>query len=291
MPELPEVEHTRRNLERWWKGARIAAVHARDPRIVRPLSARSFALRLRGAEVERVERRGKWIRVALDRDRLLFVHLGMTGWFEPSARSAEPLRFERVAFDLDRTRAPTRVSFVDARRWGQISLAREDSATWAALGPDPLSDGIELAALHARLQRSKNRTIKEALLDQTVLAGVGNIQAIEALWKAQIDPRSPARALRVDDVRALVRALHWTIERTLRDLAKGDHGARNPFRIYGRKGKACPRCGADLSRIELAGRTTTFCNGCQRALTVNSERATARPAVSRARPKRARARG
>ncbi|HEX4353118.1 MAG TPA: bifunctional DNA-formamidopyrimidine glycosylase/DNA-(apurinic or apyrimidinic site) lyase [Polyangiales bacterium] len=268
MPELPEVEHTRRNLERWWKGARLARVHAHDARIVRPLTARNFERRLNGATVERIERRGKWIRVVLDRDALLFVHLGMTGWFEPTTRTAEPLRFERIAFDIDRKRAPTRVSFVDPRRWGQLSLVREDTPTWSALGPDPLSDGIDPAALHARLQRSKNRSIKEALLDQTVLAGVGNIQAIEALWKARIDPRSPARALRVSDVRALVKALHWTIERTLRDLARGDHGARNPFRIYGRKGEPCPRCGTALSRIELAGRTTMFCTGCQVALRI-----------------------
>lgn len=263
MPELPEVEYTRRNLDRWMRGARVTRVNTRDARIVRPLAARRFVQQLRGARVEAVERRGKWIRVRLAGGLRLFVHLGMTGWFEPSQLGAAPLRFERVAFDLARGSQRSRVSFVDPRRWGRLVLAHEDIETWSALGPDPLSDGVDPVVLRQRLARSKSRTIKEALLDQSVLAGVGNIQAIEALWKAKIDPRSRANALSAAHVRALVRALHWTIERTLKDLAKGEHGAKNPFRVYGRKGEPCPRCGTTFDRIELAGRTTTFCHGCQ----------------------------
>jgi formamidopyrimidine-DNA glycosylase len=263
MPELPEVEHNRRNLERWLRGARVTAVHAPDARILRPVAARSFVRQLTGAQVEAVERRGKWIRVRMAGELRLFVHLGMTGWFEPSQLGAAPLRFERVAFEVARGSKRSRVSYVDPRRWGRLVLAHEDIETWSALGPDPLSDGVDPVALRERLARSKSRTIKQALLDQSVLAGVGNIQAIEALWKAKIDPRSPANALTAAHVQALVRGLHWTIERTLKDLAKGAHGAKNPFRVYGRKGEPCPRCGTSFERIELAGRTTTFCPGCQ----------------------------
>jgi formamidopyrimidine-DNA glycosylase len=133
-----------------------------------------------------------------------------------------------------------------------------------ALGPDPLSDGIDTRALMAKLARRKKGSIRKALMDQKVLAGVGNIQAIEALWKAGIAPRSPAAALDAEDVAAVVRGLRWTIRRTLADLAKGNFGAKNPFVIYGRKGEACPRCGHALARIELGGRTTTFCPGCQK---------------------------
>ncbi len=266
MPELPEVEHNRRNLERWIGGGRIIAAKPLDPRIVRPLAGRAFARALRRRVVEHVERRGKWIRVALDDGGMLFVHLGMTGWFERVAASAPPLRFERVRFELTRRGASTGVAYTDPRRWGRIVLAREDLATWSALGPDPLADGIDPLALAAKLARRKKSTIKEALLDQRVLAGIGNIQAIEALWKAKIDPRSRAGALAPGDVRALTRALHWTIERTLVDLAKGDDGAANPFRVYGRKGEPCPRCRTTLRWIELAGRTTTFCPDCQRRL-------------------------
>jgi formamidopyrimidine-DNA glycosylase len=266
MPELPEVEHNRRNLERWIGGGRIIAARPLDARIVRPLAGPAFARALRRRVVEHVERRGKWIRVALDDGGKLFVHLGMTGWFERVASGAPPLRFERVRFELTRRAAVTGVAYTDPRRWGRIVLAREDLATYRALGPDPLADGIDPRALATKLARRKKSTIKEALLDQRVLAGIGNIQAIEALWKAKIDPRSRAGALAPVDVRALARALHWTIERTLADLAKGDDGAANPFRVYGRKGEPCPRCGATLRWIELAGRTTTFCPGCQRRL-------------------------
>jgi len=262
MPELPEVEHTRRRLERWLRGARIEHAKSRDARIVRPVSTRAFARQLTGAKIGRVERRGKWIRIDAGTHRL-FVHLGMTGWFESPPLDAEPLPFERVTFVLARGRKRVRVSYVDPRRWGRLVLAREDLEAWTALGPDPLSDGIDLDVLQRRLARSNKRSIKEALLDQSVLAGVGNIQAIEALWKAGIDPRSHASALEARDLLALVRALHWTIERTLADLAKGDEGADNPFRVYGRKGEPCPRCATPFTRIELGGRTTTFCPGCQ----------------------------
>ena len=113
-----------------------------------------------------------------------------------------------------------------------------------------------------RIARRK-ASIKETLMDQKVLAGVGNIQAIEALWKAGIDPRSPASALDRQDMDAVVRGLRWTVRRTLADLEKGEGGKDNPFVIYGRKGAECPRCGATLERIILGGRTTTLCPGCQ----------------------------
>src|SRR5262249_44493416 len=154
---------------------------------------------VRDRVVERIERRGKWLRIGLDDGARLFAHLGMTGWFEAATPGAPPLRFERVQFDLEREAARSlgapppkprsRVVYVDARRWGRLVLARDDTATWRALGPDPLADGIDVDALAAKLARTK-RSIKVALLDQRVLAGVGNIHAIEALWRARIDPRS-----------------------------------------------------------------------------------------------------
>jgi formamidopyrimidine-DNA glycosylase len=263
MPELPEVEHNRRNLTRWLRGALLERVHVYDAWILRPAAAASFKRKLTGAKVQAVERKGKWLRIELSTDHKLFVHLGMTGWFESAAAGGELKRFERIGFDVKRGRKRVRVAFVDPRRWGRLIVSAADTPTWRALGPDPLSDGIDAAALHARLARSKTRTIKEALLDQKVLAGVGNIQAVEALWRARIDPRSRASALGLRAVKALERGLHWTIERTLADLAKGEAGAQNPFKVYGRKGEPCPRCGKLFERIELAGRTTTFCPGCQ----------------------------
>lgn len=244
------------------RNARIVAVLAHDVRAVKP-KPKAFVAALVGRTVRAVERRGKWLRLKLDDGMFMFAHLGMTGWFEPSSHGALPLRFERVHFDLERKGKASRVSYVDARRWGGMTLTREDTPTWKKLGPDPLIEGIDVDRLVSKLAKRKTRSIKETLLDQTVLAGVGNIQAIEALWKAKIDPRSRASALTPKDVRALASGLRWTIDRTLVDLAKGDDGEENPFKIYGRKGTPCPRCKTKLTRIELGGRTTTFCTGCQ----------------------------
>jgi formamidopyrimidine-DNA glycosylase len=264
MPELPEVEYTRQHLVRWMRGARITAVRTEDPLIVRPKRPSTFVETLTGRNIERIERRGKWLKWTLDggQDRV-FVHLGMTGWFERPRSANARLRFDRVSFDVDKRGKPARIVYVDPRRWGRMILATEDTATWKSLGPDPLDEGIDLDALERKLSRRKKRSIKEALMDQSVLAGVGNIQAIEALWKAAIDPRSKAGAISRPDLKAIAAGLKWTIARTLADLAKGDAAAENPFRIYGRQGEPCPRCKRQLERIVLGGRTTTFCPGCQ----------------------------
>lgn len=266
MPELPEVEHTRRKLVRWMQGARIEAVQTEDKRIAAP-SPKKLVAGLTGRTVTKVERIGKWLRFLLDDDQRVFCHLGMTGWFEPSKPGAAPLRFERVGFDLVKKRGGTtkksRVSYVDSRRWGKLILAAADIPTWQKLGPDPLDAGIDLDRLAKKVSRRKTASIKVTLMDQTVLAGVGNIQAIEGLWKAKIDPRSHAAKMSTSDLKAIAAGLHWTIERTLDDLAVNELGEGNPFKIYGHKGEPCPRCKHTLKRIELGGRTTTYCPGCQ----------------------------
>lgn len=262
MPELPEVEHTRRKLVRWMQGARIEGVQTSDKLIAAP-SPKKVIAGLTGRTVTKIERVGKWLRLSLDDDQRVFCHLGMTGWFEPSQPDAEPLRFERVGFDLTKKRKRSRVSYVDSRRWGKLILASHDIPTWEKLGPDPLDAGIDLDHLAKKVARRKKASIKVTLMDQTVLAGVGNIQAIEGLWKAKIDPRSAASKMTVGDLRAIAAGLHWTIERTLEDLAVNELGEGNPFKIYGHKGEPCPRCKTTLKRIELGGRTTTYCPGCQ----------------------------
>lgn len=285
MPELPEVEHTRRNLDRWMRGATLKKVTTEDARIVAPTKPSAFVRALTGRTVTAVERRGKWLRLLFEKEapakaRQLFVHLGMTGWFEHAIAGQEEvatnplqsagsrsLRFERARFAITRTvRGKTRqesVIYVDPRRWGRIILAGDDIPAWTSLGPDPLVDGIDVARLAKKFARRKKQSIKEALMDQTVLAGVGNIQAIEALWKSKIDPRSGASAIGPKDLASIAKSLRWTIERTLDDLAKGDDGVDNPFKVYGRKGEPCPRCKTPLERFDLGGRTTTICPACQ----------------------------
>jgi len=271
VPELPEVEHVRRRLATWARRARIVSAATTDARIVRPLAPRTFVTRLEGRTIADIARRGKWIRCLLDDDQRLFIHLGMTGWIEreasadrsnPHAAAGHHLRFERARIVVARRGKESAIVYVDPRRWGRLVLAREDIPSWTTLGPDPLADGIDVSLLAGKLARRPRTSIKEALMDQKVLAGVGNIQAIEALWRARVDPRSRASAIDRTGVGAIARGLRWTIDRTLADLSRARPDG-DPFLVYGHKGEPCPRCRTPLRRIELGGRTTTFCPGCQ----------------------------
>ena len=263
MPELPEVEYVRQRLSAWLDRGHVVACDIHDERLVRPARPRAVADTLVGRTVARVERRGKWLRLVFDGELHLFVHLAMTGWFEHPPTD-EALRHERARITVLRGKKKTRVAYVNPRRWGRWIACHADIPAWTTLGPDPLREKLDPVALHAKLSRRKKQSIKAALLDQTLIAGVGNIHAAEALWKAEIDPRSPAASITPKELRAIVRGIAWTIARTLKDLAKGDAGKADPWIAYGHQGRACPRCGAIFVHVELAGRTTTFCPGCQR---------------------------
>ncbi len=290
MPELPEVEHARRCLDRWTRGATLTRVIVYDARIVD--APRRGVRVLEGARVREVERRGKWIRLTLDR-ALLFSHLGMTGKWLRRGLDEPPARSERLRFDVTRARprAAVSVRYVDPRLFGRFVVAEHDIAEWNALGPDPLVDGIDEARLHDELARRK-LPIKAALLDQRLLAGIGNIQATEALFSAGLDPRVSARTLTRRDVDVLAVALRRSIRRTL-DIQEREGevieyveeaGAENPFSIYGREGEPCPRCNRPLDKMVLAGRGTVFCPRCQQA---HAARITSEAAKPRGRGPRA----
>ena len=267
MPELPEVEHTRRTLARWLPGGVIDAVHVPDPRILDAgATPAAVGRQLVGRRLGTVERRGKWLRVALDRG-VLFSHLGMTGrWVRPEGD--EEVRFAKVELRLTRRGSTRRVVYADARLLGRFVVADRDIAAWTSLGPDPLHDGIDPDVLAAALAR-RSGPIKPVLLDQAVLAGIGNIQATEGLFFARVDPRRPARDLSRREVGALARGLLRSIEETMAGQEKelayvNEAGSDNPFTIYGREGTRCPRCREPLAKIVLGGRGTVFCPGCQR---------------------------
>jgi formamidopyrimidine-DNA glycosylase len=249
MPELPEVEQARRALRRWMRGATIVGASGWDRAVVRG------TLALAGRTVRDVGRRGKWLRVELDQG-LVFAHLGMTGDFSSRAPSSPRLRWERARIDIERRGRTTSVRYVDPRRFGRIVPAREDIPQWRKLGPDPLLDGIDRARVAALLAKRRG-PIKATLLDQRIFAGVGNILANEALFRARIDPRRPSRALSLAELGALARALRAVITEALRKK-------HTPIRVYGHAGAPCPRCRARLAHAVLAGRTTTFCKKCQR---------------------------
>lgn len=270
MPELPEVEIACRALRAWLEKTTIEKAAVIDARILdQGVSATSVVRRLAKRRILSVDRRGKWMRLVLDRGRV-FSHLGMTGkWLlapEPDSR----LRFEKVRLDVTRGRTKRSVRYLDPRLFGRFVVSDEDIPAWTELGPDPLTDGIDVARFAERL-RKRSLPIKAVLLDQTVLAGVGNIQATEALFFAGVDPRTPAQKIAQPKVTALARAIKRSIARTLaaHEGEEGpiaeyvSEGADNPFVIYGRGGDPCPKCKTALSKIMLAGRGTVFCRTCQ----------------------------
>ncbi len=265
MPELPDVEIARRHLKRWMAGATIVAARCDDGRLLRPGSPRAFARALVGKAVREVERKGKWLRLVLGDDGRLFSHLGMTGDWVKVAADAPAQRFERARLDVTRKGRPSSVRYLDARRFGRLRVAPDDISEWSSLGPDPLADGIDEGALSEAMARSR-RAVKEILMDQTVLAGVGNILATEALWRARLDPRSPGAALLPGDVHAVARGLREEIARELAERSGSDAPPREGegvFKVYGRAGEPCPRDGATVVQVPLGGRTSAFCKRCQ----------------------------
>jgi formamidopyrimidine-DNA glycosylase len=265
MPELPEVEVGARNVRRWGRGRRIVDVAVPKSRVIRGQSVARIRKALIGRVVARVDRRGKWLRIIFDDDTRAFSHFGMSGRWVKRALDDETERSERLRIDFE----ARSLRYVDPRMFGRFVVAREDIAEWSALGPDPLVDNVDGEVL-ARAIEGKRRSIKEVLMDQLVIAGIGNIQATDALFRARIDPRSRADRLSRADAAVLARAIRWSIDRTLA-LEEGpeityveDANAPNPFIVYGRGGAPCPRCKSNLMRLVLGGRTTVLCGKCQK---------------------------
>lgn len=267
MPELPEVESVRRQLDPELRGRLIEEVWS-DPH---PAMPREFhdVERAVGHAVERVDRRGKFLLAPLDGGLELVMHLGMTGSFRFDLDDP----YVRAILYLDDGRA---LCFRDVRRFGRVAVVdKGDYAslpTLANLGPEPLSDEFDPATFAADLSRTK-APIKPYLLSQRPVAGVGNIYADEALWQARIHPASrrvgTKRAL---ELHAAIRdVLRASIERegtTFRDyqMVNGESGRNASFLIaYGREGLPCPRCRTTMKKIVLGGRGTTYCPRCQRA--------------------------
>jgi formamidopyrimidine-DNA glycosylase len=294
VPELPEVEIAARNLRHWTPGRRIEAVEPdeRARYVFRPSTPAAFARALEGARFGPIRRIGKNLLVTLDRRGAplgLLAHLGMTGkWVHRDGDGASP-RFSRCRFRLDDGSV---LHFVDLRLFGRLRVvpgARFEAVPeLAGLGPDPLEEGIDRARLAEGLVRSR-LPVKVRIMDQALLPGVGNIVASEALFRAKIDPRRPARSLSPDEVARLADAV-LAVVRDAIAREEGpeityveEPGAANPFLVYGREGEPCPRCGAErIRRIVQAGRSTYFCPRCQVA-----RAAAPRPAVTRGSRRRA----
>jgi formamidopyrimidine-DNA glycosylase len=272
MPELPEVESVRRSLEPALTGRRFDPVEIFDPRLVDPRDRREVAAELVGERVAAVDRRGKYLVLRFESGRVLLVHLRMTGSLEHGAELAEdPHRRALVGLDDG-----TQLAYRDVRRFGTWLLlepGEELSYLARRLGAEPLEDVFTPAHLAERL-RGRRAPVKAALLDQRTLAGMGNIYVDEALWRAKLHPLRPALSLRRAEVKRLHEAIRAALElgiarqgSTLRDyrLPDGSEGAmQTEFRVYGREGDPCERCGTPIAKTKVGGRGTWFCPRCQR---------------------------
>lgn len=268
MPELPEVETIRAQLAPRLEGRTLSRVEILDSRLTRPCDPLTVASRLEGRRVLAVERRGKYLLLRLDEGLGLLVHLRMTGSFGSS-----PTTYERALLELD---DGSRLAYRDVRRLGTWLVLDEDELDpylAAKNGPEPLGPRFTARWLGAQLAR-RRAALKAVLLDQRVVAGLGNIYADEALWRARLDPLRPASSLSPDEARRLQRAIRAALRvgigrqgSTLRDYAAPDGSSgsmQDEFRVYGREGEPCERCGAPIAKARVGGRGTSFCPRCQR---------------------------
>ena len=273
MPELPEVETVRTSLEPRLVGRRFDDVEILDSRLTRPIDPAEVAAELTGERVAAVDRRGKYLIIRFESGLVLLIHLRMTGSLAHSRNGAPANSHVRAVVRLD---DGSDVAYRDVRRFGTWLVLREDeldSYLGVRLGLEPLERGFSASKLAERLG-GRRAPIKAALLDQRNLAGVGNIYADEALWRARIDPRRIAGELDVPEIRALHRGIRRSLEAgiarqgaTLRDYRTPDGaagGMQHEFKVYGRGGEPCPRCGAPIEKTRVGGRGTWFCPGCQR---------------------------
>jgi formamidopyrimidine-DNA glycosylase len=277
MPELPEVETIRLGLVPVLSGRRLVRVNARRADLRVPLP-RNFNDRLTGRRVGTLRRRAKYLLLDLDAGETLIIHLGMSGRFtvHPSGVSSTPGKHDHVIFE---TEDGSRVVFTDHRRFGLMLLAETkglgNHQLFAGLGPEPLHDEFTAALLSAALA-GKRAPIKAALLDQRVIAGLGNIYVCEALFRARISPKrlgaSVAGVRTTRLVPAIKEVLQAAIEAggsTLRDYAHTDGELgyfQDHFAVYDREGLGCSRkeCEGTVVRIVQSGRSTYYCPACQR---------------------------
>jgi formamidopyrimidine-DNA glycosylase len=286
MPELPEVETVRRGLQPALEGARLARVEARRPDLRFPLPA-DFVQRLTGARIEVLGRRAKYILGKLDRGDTLVMHMGMSGRFEiEGADRARAGSFRLAASAEDKhahiqfqTEAGVRITFFDARRFGYMDLIPTDRlqehAWFKGLGPEPLDPAFDAAFLQ-RAFAGRIQNVKATLLDQRIVAGLGNIYVCEALHRSRISPLTPAGRLSKARIATLVEAVKEVLEEaiaaggsTLRDYARADGELgyfQHAFRAYGRADEPCltPGCKGVVRRVVQGGRSSFYCGVCQR---------------------------
>jgi formamidopyrimidine-DNA glycosylase len=292
VPELPEVEIASRQLRAWAKGKRVVAARAGRTRVIRGQSADRFG-GLIGHELRDVQRVGKWMLLVFDGGEALLSHLGMTGKWIRRERGASPPSHVRASLELADGHL---LDYRDPRLFGRLIRGTAEqlraSAQVAALGPDPLS-GIDVDRLFEVLRKTR-RSLKEALMDQRTLAGLGNIYVSEALHGAGLHPGRRGVSVGRDEVERLARAIREALETALsiedgpEPITYVEEGGENFFRVYDRAGQPCMTCRTAIERIVQGGRSTYYCPRCQpgwrrRLSAVRAGKGTARLAAVRPR--------
>lgn len=286
MPELPEIETIVGELKRALKGAVVLDAVFSRPKLIKGISYPTFRKNLRGRKIQKIERKAKYILLHLSGGKTLILHLGMTGrlLLHPKkekgqvvnlkTKKKEPDRFVRGQFFLNKNRV---LSFSDLRLFGRVYLI--DTAQVfkkepiKKLGIDPLSKSFTYSLFAEQLKKRKGR-VKVVLMDQTFLAGIGNIYSDEILFEAKIHPLAPVQKLKPAQIKALYSAIKKILKKGVKyrgtsdsdyfDL-RGEMGSfQKHLRVYRQTGKPCPRCKKKIERIKIAGRSAHFCPQCQR---------------------------
>jgi formamidopyrimidine-DNA glycosylase len=288
MPELPEVETVRRGLAPAMEGARFAKVEVRDRRLRWPLP-KDFAKKLEGQTVAGLGRRAKYLLADLTSGDVLMMHLGMSGSFRVG-KDAKPgvyyheksksTAHDHVVFHMSNG---SLVTFNDPRRFGSMKLITrakiDDEPLLANLGPEPLGNAFD-AAMLAKACAGKKTSLKAALSDQRVVAGLGNIYVCEALYRAKLSPKRQASTLAdrngkpneravalVEAIKAVLKDAIGAGGSSLRDHRRTDGALgdfQHNFRVYDREGEPCPNCKGKIKRIVQSGRSTFYCPSCQK---------------------------
>jgi len=270
MPELPEVEMVVRGLRDDLVGRAFTGANIHWAREIATPESREFAARIKGQAVTGLNRRAKYI-VATLSGGVLLIHLKMTGrlYVASPGDVIDGDRWVRVSLSMDDGKE---LRFSDSRKFGRMYLVDEMEAITGKLGPEPLADEFTLAVFRGLIERRKG-VIKPLLLNQTFLAGVGNIYADEALWRAQVNPQRQVSTLTGDETKKLYQAVRKVLSDGIRyegasvdwyRMPDGREGqSQNHFSVYDREERPCPRCGTPIRKIWLAQRGTHFCPACQ----------------------------
>jgi formamidopyrimidine-DNA glycosylase len=270
MPELPEVETIKNDLAPLVGGRHIKSVEFLWPKTLLSPSLAEFESRVKNREITGTGRRGKYLILHLDSGDSILIHLRMTGSLLVSKSKKLPDSHTRAVIRLD---DGSNIYYIDPRKFGRFQLVSGDGWAQGKLGIEPLSDEFTTGAL-AKLLDGKQAPVKSVLLEQKLIAGIGNMYADEALYEARIHPARPAASLSAEEVKRLHKAIREVLKRAIKSGGAsvsdyfrpgGERGtAHEGFKVAHRRGEVCPVCGGPVERIVVRQRGTYFCPACQR---------------------------